>query len=35
MYCCGMGVAKRKHSAMIINEKSETFKQKYIFKNVR
>jgi transposase len=35
MNYCGIDVAKRKHSAMIINAKSETVKQNFTFKNDR
>lgn len=35
MNYCGIDVAKRKHSAMVINEQSETVKQNFTFKNDR
>lgn len=35
MNYCGIDVAKRKHSAMVINDKSETVKQNFTFKNDR
>jgi len=35
MYYCGIDVAKRKHSAMVLNEKAETMQQNFTFKNDR
>ena len=35
MNYCGIDVAKRKHSAMVLNTKSETVKQNFTFKNDR
>ena len=35
MNYCGIDIAKRKHSAMIINTKRETVKQNFTFKNDR
>lgn len=35
MNYCGIDVAKRKHSAMVLNEKSEVVKQNFTFKNDR
>jgi transposase len=35
MNYCGIDVAKRKHSAMVINARSETVKQHFTFKNDR
>ena len=35
MYYCGIDVAKRKHSAMVLNEKVETMQQNFTFKNDR
>ncbi len=35
MYYCGIDVAKRKHSAMVLNEKAETQQQNFTFKNDR
>jgi transposase len=35
MYYCGIDVAKRKHSAMVLDEKAETIQQNFTFKNSR
>ena len=35
MYYCGIDVAKRKHSAMVLDEKAETLQQNFTFKNSR
>lgn len=35
MYYCGIDVAKRKHSAMVLNERSETVQQNFTFANDR
>jgi transposase len=35
MYYCGIDVAKRKHSAMVLNEEAETVKQNFTFRNNR
>ena len=35
MHYCGIDVAKRKHSAMVLNEKAETMQQNFTFKNDR
>lgn len=35
MYYCGIDVAKRKHSAMVLDEKAGTLQQNFTFKNSR
>ena len=35
MYYCGIDVAKRKHSALVLNEQSEIVQQNFTFKNDR
>jgi len=35
MYYCGIDVAKRKHSAMVLNERAETVQQNFNFGNDR
>jgi len=35
MYYCGIDVAKRKHSAMVLNEQAETVQQNFTFRNDR
>ncbi len=35
MYYCGIDVAKRKHSAMVLNDQAETVQQNFTFLNDR
>lgn len=35
MYYCGIDVAKRKHSAMVLNDQAETMQQNFTFRNDR